>query len=73
VGCIPSKALLHAARVIEDAADMGAHGITFAKPQIDAAKLRTWKNKVVGQLTGGLATLARQRKVRVVQGTARFA
>jgi dihydrolipoamide dehydrogenase len=72
VGCIPSKALLHAARVIEDAADMGARGITFAKPQIDAAKLRAWKNKVVGQLTGGLATLAKQRKVRVMRGTARF-
>ena len=73
VGCIPSKALLHAARVIEDAAEMGAHGITFAKPQIDAAKLRDWKNKVVRQLTGGLDTLAKQRKVRVVRGTARFA
>ena len=73
VGCIPSKALLHAARVIEDASEMGAHGITFAKPQIDAAKLRDWKNKVVRQLTGGLETLAKQRKVRVVRGTATFA
>ena len=73
VGCIPSKALLHAARVIEDASEMGAHGITFAKPQIDAAKLRDWKNKVVRQLTGGLDTLAKQRKVRVVRGTAKFA
>jgi dihydrolipoamide dehydrogenase len=73
VGCIPSKALLHAARVIEDAAEMGAHGIAFAKPSIDVAKLRAWKNKVVGQLTGGLDALAKQRKVRVVRGTARFA
>ncbi|MEO8464289.1 MAG: dihydrolipoyl dehydrogenase [Gammaproteobacteria bacterium] len=72
VGCIPSKALLHAARVIEDAAEMGAHGITFAKPQIDVAKLRDWKNKVVRQLAGGLDTLAKQRKVRVVRGTAKF-
>ena len=73
VGCIPSKALLHAARVIEDASEMGAHGITFGDPSIDADKLRAWKNKVVGQLTGGLATLAKQRKVRVVRGTAKFA
>ncbi len=73
VGCIPSKALLHAARVIEDAAEMGAHGIAFSKPKIDAEKLRDWKNKVVRQLTGGLDTLAKQRKVRVVRGTARFA
>jgi dihydrolipoamide dehydrogenase len=72
VGCIPSKALLHAARVIEEAADMGAHGITFGAPKIDAAKLRDWKNSVVRQLTGGLGTLAKQRKVRVVRGTARF-
>jgi dihydrolipoamide dehydrogenase len=72
VGCIPSKALLHAARVIEEAAEMGAHGITFAPPQIDAAKLRDWKNGVVRQLTGGLGTLAKQRKVRVVRGSARF-
>ena len=73
VGCIPSKALLHAARVIEEAHDMGAHGVTFGKPQIDTIKLRTWKNSVVRQLTGGLDTLAKQRKVRVIRGTARFA
>jgi dihydrolipoamide dehydrogenase len=73
VGCIPSKALLHAARVIEEARDMGAHGIAFGKPQIDALKLRNWKNSVVRQLTGGLDTLAKQRKVRVLRGTARFA
>jgi dihydrolipoamide dehydrogenase len=72
VGCIPSKALLHAARVIEDAAQMSAHGIVFGKPSIDTAKLVDWKGGVVRQLTNGLATLAKQRKVRVVRGTARF-
>jgi dihydrolipoamide dehydrogenase len=73
VGCIPSKALLHAARVIAEAHEMGAHGIAFGKPKIDAAKLTGWKSKVVGQLTNGLDGLAKQRKVRVVRGTARFA
>jgi dihydrolipoamide dehydrogenase len=73
VGCIPSKALLHAARVIEEAHEMGAHGVAFGEPKIDAAKLVAWKSKVVAQLTGGLDTLAKQRKVRVVRGTARFA
>jgi dihydrolipoamide dehydrogenase len=72
VGCIPSKALLHAARVIEEAHEMGANGIAFGEPKIDAARLVAWKGKVVAQLTGGLATLAKQRKVRVVRGTARF-
>jgi dihydrolipoamide dehydrogenase len=73
VGCIPSKALLHAARVIEEAHQMGAHGISFGKPKVDTSKLVGWKSKVVGQLTDGLDTLAKQRKVRVVRGTARFA
>jgi dihydrolipoamide dehydrogenase len=73
VGCIPSKALLHAARVIAEAREMGAHGIAFAEPKIDTAKLVGWKSKVVGQLTNGLDGLAKQRKVRVVRGTARFA
>ena len=73
VGCIPSKALLHAARVIEEAREMGEHGLSFGKPQVDTSKLRNWKNSVVRQLTGGLDTLAKQRKVRVVRGTARFA
>jgi dihydrolipoamide dehydrogenase len=73
VGCIPSKALLHAARVIEDAQAMGAHGIASGAPKIDTAKLVAWKSKVVSQLTGGLDALAKQRKVRVVRGTARFA
>jgi dihydrolipoamide dehydrogenase len=72
VGCIPSKALLHAAKVIEDAEAMKDAGLNFGKPQIDAAKLREWKNKVVGRLTGGLATLAQQRKVEVIRGAGKF-
>ena len=72
VGCIPSKALLHAARVIEDAADMGASGIVFGAPQIDRDKLRAWKNRVVSRLTNGLTLLAKQRKVDVIRGTAKF-
>src|SRR4029450_13665180 len=67
VGCIPSKALLHAAKVIEDAEAMSSAGLHFGKPQIDAAQLREWKNKVVGRLTGGLVTLAKQRKVEVIR------
>ena len=63
VGCIPSKALLHAAKVIDDAAAMAEHGVRFGKPKIDAGKLRDWKNDVVGKLTGGLTQLAKQRKV----------
>lgn len=73
VGCIPSKALLHAAKVIDDAAAMSEHGVRFAEPSIDAEKLRDWKNQVVSQLTNGLSSMAKQRKVRVIQGTARFA
>ncbi|HEY4366132.1 MAG TPA: dihydrolipoyl dehydrogenase [Steroidobacteraceae bacterium] len=73
VGCIPSKALLHAAKVIEEAHEMEAAGIQFGKPQIDAGKLRDWKNKVVKRLTGGLVTLAKQRKVEVIRGTGTFA
>jgi dihydrolipoamide dehydrogenase len=73
VGCIPSKALLHAARVIEEAHEMGAHGVAFGKPKLDAAKLVGWKSGVVLKLTNGLDALAKQRKVRVVRGTARFA
>ena len=72
VGCIPSKALLHAAKVIDDARDMAAHGVEFGAPRIDFAKLREWKNKVVGKLTGGLTGLAKQRKVEVLRGTGRF-
>jgi dihydrolipoamide dehydrogenase len=73
VGCIPSKALLHAARVIEDAAAMAEHGLRFGAPEIDASRLRDWKNSVVARLTGGLDTLVRQRKVTLVRGAARFA
>jgi dihydrolipoamide dehydrogenase len=73
VGCIPSKALLHAAKVIDEAHAMGAHGISFGAPSIDLAKLRDWKTSVVKKLTGGLKLLAKQRKVEVVQGTGRFA
>jgi dihydrolipoamide dehydrogenase len=73
VGCIPSKALLHAAKVIDDAEAMAKHGVVFGKPKIDALKLREWKNEVVSTLTGGLEQLARQRKVRVVHGSAKFA
>jgi dihydrolipoamide dehydrogenase len=72
VGCIPSKALLHAAKVIEDAEEMGARGIAFGAPEIDLGKLRGWKVSVVKKLTGGLRTLAKQRKVEVVQGVGRF-
>ena len=72
VGCIPSKALLHAAKVIEDAEEMGARGIAFGAPEIDLEKLRGWKTAVVKRLTGGLRTLAKQRKVEVVQGVGRF-
>jgi dihydrolipoyl dehydrogenase len=72
VGCIPSKALLHAAKVIDDAEAMAAHGVSFGPPKIDALKLRAWKDEVVGRLTGGLTQLARQRKVRVIRATAKF-
>ena len=72
VGCIPSKALLHAARVISEAQEMGAHGIHFDQPRVDLDALRSWKQSVVDKLTGGLEGLARQRKVEVVHGSARF-
>lgn len=72
VGCIPSKALLHAARVIEEASEMGEFGVSFGDPEIDTNKLRDWKQSVVDRLTGGLAGLAKQRKVNVVQGTGTF-
>jgi len=72
VGCIPSKALLHAARVIEEAAHMAEHGIVFGQPSIELDPLRAWKDGVVGKLTRGLSGMAKQRKVRVVQGEARF-
>lgn len=72
VGCIPSKTLLHAAKVITEAHDATHHGITFGKPDVNITKLRTWKNSVIEKLTRGLTALAKQRKVQVVQGTGRF-
>jgi dihydrolipoamide dehydrogenase len=72
VGCIPSKALLHAAKVVSETEEMGAHGLNFTSPTIDLDKLRDWKDGVVKRLTGGLSGLARQRKVTVVEGTGRF-
>ncbi len=72
VGCIPSKALLHAAKVIDDAAEMSDHGIVFAPPKIELDALRDWKERVVKRLTTGLAGLARQRKVTVLTGEGTF-
>ena len=72
VGCIPSKALLHTAAIMDEAKAMAAHGITFGPPEIDLAALRTHKEKVVGKLTTGLAGMAKARKVTVVTGTGRF-
>ncbi len=73
VGCIPSKALLHVARVIEESRDAADVGLTYAEPDLDVDRMRDWKNGVVGQLTKGLTGLAKQRKVTVVHGTAEFA
>jgi dihydrolipoamide dehydrogenase len=72
VGCIPSKALLHTAAIIEEAKSTGSMGVNFAPPEIDLDKMRDGKNKVVAKLTGGLAALAKQRKVQVVEGSGRF-
>jgi dihydrolipoamide dehydrogenase len=72
VGCIPSKALLHVAAVMDEANILAEHGISFGKPQVDLDKLRGWKDKVVGKLTGGLAGMAKMRKVEVVQGVGSF-
>lgn len=72
VGCIPSKALLHTAAVMEEAQAMADHGISFGKPKIDLDKLRAFKDGVIGKLTGGLAGMAKARKVRVIQGEASF-
>jgi len=72
VGCIPSKALLHAAAVIDEAAAMADHGVVFGQPEIELDKLRGWKEKVVGQLTGGLANMSKQRGVTVIQGRGVF-
>ncbi|MBU6467909.1 MAG: dihydrolipoyl dehydrogenase [Betaproteobacteria bacterium] len=72
VGCIPSKALLHVASVTEEAMALAKHGVKFGTPEIDLEGLRQWKASVVGKLTGGLAMMAKARKVQVVQGTGQF-
>src|SRR5438128_6831945 len=72
VGCIPSKALLHTAAVIDAAKELAAHGVAFGEPKLDLAKLRDFKNKVVGKLTGGLASMAKLRKVTVLTGVGAF-
>src|SRR5438067_12616153 len=72
VGCIPSKALLHTAAVMDEVKGMSAHGISYGAPQIDLGRLRSHKEKVVGRLTGGLAGMAKARKVTVMEGVGRF-
>lgn len=72
VGCIPSKALLHAAKTLTEAKEASLYGIRFGQPEIDVGKLRSWKESVVGKLTKGLSMLARQRKVTVIHGTGKF-
>ena len=72
VGCIPSKALLHVAKVITEATEVSNLGVSFGKPKIDLVKIRAWKQSVVDKLTGGLAGLAKQRKVQVLRGVAKF-
>ena len=72
VGCIPSKTLLHAAKIIVEAKEMDAHGISFGKPSIDLDKLREWKNGIISQLTGGLKNMAKQRNVTIVNGFGEF-
>lgn len=72
VGCIPSKALLHAAQVIEEARHAGQFGLHFQEPEIKLEELREWKEKIVGQLTGGLSQLSKKRGIHYVQGRARF-
>jgi dihydrolipoamide dehydrogenase len=73
VGCIPSKALLHTAKVITEAEETGHHGVSFGQPNVDLEQLRTWKaNDVVGKLTGGLSAMAKQREVTVVEGLGKF-
>jgi dihydrolipoamide dehydrogenase len=73
VGCIPSKALLHTAAIMDAARALAEHGVTFGEPKLDLAKLRAFKDKVVGKLTGGLAAMAKMRKVSVMTGVAQFA
>lgn len=73
VGCIPSKALLHVARVINEAGEMSSHGVDFGAPKLDIDKIRDYKSNIVGKLTKGLTGLAKQRKVTVITGEAKFA
>ena len=72
VGCIPSKALLHVAKIISEAADISRHGVAFEKPTITIDKLRAWKESVIKKLTNGLKALAKQRKVKIIHGTGKF-
>ncbi len=72
VGCIPSKALLHMAKVLDEADAVSAHGITFGKPALDISKIKAWKDGIVSRLTGGLKALAKQRKVEIVHGVGGF-
>lgn len=72
VGCIPSKALLHVAKVIEEAKALAEHGVVFGEPQTDVEKIRGWKEKVIKQLTGGLAGMAKMRKVQIINGYGKF-
>ena len=72
VGCIPSKALLHVAKVLDEARDMSAHGVKFGTPEIDRDQLLVWKKSVINKLTGGLSALAKQRGVQVLSGQALF-
>jgi dihydrolipoamide dehydrogenase len=72
VGCIPSKALLHVAAVIDEAQAMSSHGVTFAAPKIDIDQMRAYKDKVISKMTGGLAGMAKGRKVPVLQGVGQF-
>ncbi len=72
VGCIPSKALLHVAKVISEAEEVGAHGVKFSKPKVDINQVRGWKESVVNRLTGGLSQLAKQRNVQVIRGRGQF-
>ena len=72
VGCIPSKALLHVANVINEAEEVSHQGLTFGKPAIDIGKIRSWKEGIVAKLSGGLTSLSRQRRVQVVHGVAKF-
>ncbi|MDR3666226.1 MAG: FAD-dependent oxidoreductase, partial [Ignavibacteriaceae bacterium] len=71
-GCIPSKALLHVAKLINEAKEASAWGIEFGEPKINLERLRAWKNEVVSKMTGGLGILSKQRKINFVQGTASF-